>query len=329
MEVNRADYEALLRVPGIGVTSARRILVARRCASLTFAGLKKLGVVLKRAQYFLTCGGKYLEGLRVSPDGVLRHLVAQERPMLTQGAPGSSPSSSRRVRRRPWTGHWFPYAYDGSFAGFLTCVFASYAHREEPMSFSTPEDGRISLWPERTVDTDEARAQRVYRSLAPRLGQEGRRLAVYGFLTCLEERELHLWRFLRLGYDRGPWVVRDPHRRPGGSADLRGGPPDRRGPSAQGLHTLLRAGGVLVGEIAPKNRVLPPPAPLLRLLSGGVLLSSTTAPPGGAVLPAPAVGHRSPGGVPAPQPPPRTSAACGGGFYDTIAIEGRENPGAA
>ena len=50
---------------------------------------------------------------------------------------------------------WTPvsYAYDGSFAGFLTCVFASYAHREEPMSFSTPEDGRISLWPERTVDT--------------------------------------------------------------------------------------------------------------------------------------------------------------------------------
>ena len=87
VEVNRADYEALLRVPGIGVTSARRILVARRCASLTFAGLKKLGVVLKRAQYFLTCGGKYLEGLRVSPDGVLRHLVAQERPMLTQGTP--------------------------------------------------------------------------------------------------------------------------------------------------------------------------------------------------------------------------------------------------
>ena len=43
VEVNRADYEALLRVPGIGVTSARRILVARRCAPLTFAGLKSWG----------------------------------------------------------------------------------------------------------------------------------------------------------------------------------------------------------------------------------------------------------------------------------------------
>ncbi len=87
VDVNRADYETLLRVPGVGVVSARRILTARRCGSLTFEGLKKLGVVLKRAQYFLTCSGKMLEGLRVSSDGVLRHLVAQERPLLVQGAP--------------------------------------------------------------------------------------------------------------------------------------------------------------------------------------------------------------------------------------------------
>ena len=82
VEVNRADYETLLRVPGIGVRSARRILTARRVGPLTFSGLKTLGVVLKRAQYFLTCSGKMLEGLRVNPDGVLRHLVALERPAL-------------------------------------------------------------------------------------------------------------------------------------------------------------------------------------------------------------------------------------------------------
>ncbi len=57
VEVNSADYEALLRVPGVGVTSARRILTARRCGPLHFEGLKKLGVVLKRAQYFITCNG--------------------------------------------------------------------------------------------------------------------------------------------------------------------------------------------------------------------------------------------------------------------------------
>lgn len=87
VEVNRADYEALLRVPGVGVKSARRILAARRCGPLHFEGLKKLGVVLKRAQYFLTCNGKMTEGLRVRPDGVLRHLVAMEKPMLAQEVP--------------------------------------------------------------------------------------------------------------------------------------------------------------------------------------------------------------------------------------------------
>ena len=87
VEVNRADYEALLRVPGIGVRSARRILTARRMGPLTFSALKTLGVVLKRAQYFLTCSGRMLEGLRVNPDGLLRHLVALEKPALAGGEP--------------------------------------------------------------------------------------------------------------------------------------------------------------------------------------------------------------------------------------------------
>ena len=87
VEINRADYEALLRVPGVGVKSARRILTARRVGPLTFEGLKTLGVVLKRAQYFLTCSGRPLVGLRVREDGILRHLVALERPALVQEAP--------------------------------------------------------------------------------------------------------------------------------------------------------------------------------------------------------------------------------------------------
>ena len=58
VEVNRADYEALLRVPGVGVTSARRILQARRGGPLSAEGLRRLGVVMKRAQYFITVGGR-------------------------------------------------------------------------------------------------------------------------------------------------------------------------------------------------------------------------------------------------------------------------------
>lgn len=77
MEVNRASYEELLRVPGIGVRSAKRIVTARHTGSLAFDGLKKLGVVLKRAQYFITCGGKTAEGLKITSDSVIRSLLSE------------------------------------------------------------------------------------------------------------------------------------------------------------------------------------------------------------------------------------------------------------
>ena len=82
VEVNTADYETLLRVPGVGVVSARRILAARRWRALDEAALGKLGVVMKRAQYFLTCSGRMTPGLRVRPEGMRRALTALEAPAL-------------------------------------------------------------------------------------------------------------------------------------------------------------------------------------------------------------------------------------------------------
>ena len=77
VEINTAPYDMLLRVPGIGVKSAKRIWEARRVSSLDFAGLKKIGVVLKRAQYFITCGGRMAEGLKITESGVLNALVSE------------------------------------------------------------------------------------------------------------------------------------------------------------------------------------------------------------------------------------------------------------
>ena len=77
LEINRATKEELLRIPGIGVRSVQRILAARRVSPLSFEDLKKLGVVLKRAQYFITCKGKYLAGLNVNPDRVLGSLISE------------------------------------------------------------------------------------------------------------------------------------------------------------------------------------------------------------------------------------------------------------
>ncbi len=85
VEVNTADYETLLRIPGVGVVSAKRILVSRRAGRLQVDDLRKLGVVMKRAQYFLTCRGRMAEGLRFTPESLLHNLIAAERPAL----PGS------------------------------------------------------------------------------------------------------------------------------------------------------------------------------------------------------------------------------------------------
>ena len=82
VEVNRADYEAILRVPGIGMRGAERIVAARRYGPLTFEGLKRLGIVMKRAQYFITCGGRMLPGLRFSQDSVYRRLTGLEQAAL-------------------------------------------------------------------------------------------------------------------------------------------------------------------------------------------------------------------------------------------------------
>ena len=85
VEVMRADYETLLRVPGIGPTSAKRIISARRTAHLRFEDLKKLGVVVKRAQYFVLCDGRAAPGLRFSPATIVQQLESLERGLLPSG----------------------------------------------------------------------------------------------------------------------------------------------------------------------------------------------------------------------------------------------------
>lgn len=75
VEIQSASYAQLLRVPGIGVKSARRIIRARRQGTLTFEHLKKMRVVLKRAQYFITCGGKMLHRIPIEEDFITRRLT--------------------------------------------------------------------------------------------------------------------------------------------------------------------------------------------------------------------------------------------------------------
>ena len=128
VEVNRADYETLLRIPGVGVVSAKRILVSRRARKLRIEDLPKLGVVMKRAQYFLTASGRMADGLRFTPDSLLRNLIAAERSPCPSRSWSSCPCSPRYEGGLSMTE--MIYEYDGSFEGLLSCVFESYTQKK-------------------------------------------------------------------------------------------------------------------------------------------------------------------------------------------------------
>ena len=76
VEINQADYKMLLRVPGLGYKSATRIIKARRMGKLDFMDLKKIGVVLKRAMYFITCNGKMMYQTKIEEDYIARNLLS-------------------------------------------------------------------------------------------------------------------------------------------------------------------------------------------------------------------------------------------------------------
>lgn len=75
IEINRADFHTLLRIPGVGTKSAQRIIKARRLAPLGFDDLKRIGVVLKRALYFITCSGRMMYPTKIDENYISRNLL--------------------------------------------------------------------------------------------------------------------------------------------------------------------------------------------------------------------------------------------------------------
>lgn len=148
------------------------------------------------------------------------------------------------------------YCYDGSFAGFLCCIFDSYVHREVPADICAETETVPPLFASRAVETDLAHAERVYRKVV-KCDPYAANLLQKGFLTCMPRREDSLYRmvakllrdgpaFLRNQADETLYPVLKAVRHLNGEAHL-----------LKGFTRFSDLGGVLGGEIAPKNRVLP------------------------------------------------------------------------
>ena len=84
MEINRASYKDLIRIPGIGVTSAKRIVMVRRHNVIKYEHLKKLGVVIKRAKYFITVNGEFIGFSKESPELIRNALIEKEKMEMQQ-----------------------------------------------------------------------------------------------------------------------------------------------------------------------------------------------------------------------------------------------------
>lgn len=227
--------------------------------------------------------------------------------------------------------NWLPvcYTYDGTFNGFLTCVYESFVHKESPACFSAPGDAQVSLYPERSVSTDPAHAKRVMASLPKRLSPDGAVLVTHAFLTCLPERERRIYDFISYGYETGPRVIRDltddrvlilnravQHLR--AEAHL-----------LKGFVRFSEQEGVLIAEIEPKNRVLPLLRPhFCTRYPGERFLIHDRAhrealfyqPRQWALVPLDELRLNAPDGA------ERNYRALWRRFYEKIAIEGRYNP---
>ncbi|WP_338947279.1 putative DNA modification/repair radical SAM protein [Fusobacterium canifelinum] len=84
IEINKAKYKELLRVPGIGVTSAKRIVMTRKYSTIRYEHLKKLGIVIKRAKYFITVNGEFLGFKKENPELIRNALMEKEKMVAEQ-----------------------------------------------------------------------------------------------------------------------------------------------------------------------------------------------------------------------------------------------------
>lgn len=99
------------------------------------------------------------------------------------------------------------YTYDGSFEGFLCCVFESFEHREIPADIKPDYEQQLSLYPSRYIETNQKKADRVYHSIPQKISKDAALFVLNSFFSCLEGKELHILNLLRMGYRAGGKIL--------------------------------------------------------------------------------------------------------------------------
>lgn len=149
------------------------------------------------------------------------------------------------------------YIYDGTFEGLMCCVFESYAKKEIPFGILSREASQGILFPAKEITTDVQKAQRVLASIPGRMGYPALDLVRHSFLTCLDQKELYILLFLRMGYRYGHSVM---NMLTDDVVDTLSKAVKHLKNESHLLKGLIRFSAfnnVLVAKIEPKNYVLP------------------------------------------------------------------------
>lgn len=149
------------------------------------------------------------------------------------------------------------YRYDGSFDGLLCCVFESYEKKEIPLDILLPDASQSQLFSGKVIPTDLQKASRVSASIPQKLGSSALDFVRHAFLTCLAQKELYILLFLRLGYRHGPSVMNMLTNDVVNTLLKAVKHLNRESHLLKGFLRFSISNNVLVGEIAPKNYVLP------------------------------------------------------------------------
>lgn len=222
------------------------------------------------------------------------------------------------------------YRYDGSFDGFLTCVFTCYEQKEWPLDIVSDRNPQDTLCPARTVDTDLVKASRVAAVLPQKLSREGAEWVYLGFLSCHPKRELLLLDFIRKGLREGPKIVRMLTDDTVNALSRAVYHLTHEAHLLSGFVRFSDSGGALTSTIEPKNNVLPILSNHFCTRYPGEYFLIYDKTNGLALLHEP----EKPGSIIAADeielPPPDDQElyfrALWKQFYNTIAIEGRYNP---
>ena len=149
------------------------------------------------------------------------------------------------------------YLYDGSLAGFYCCVHESVYQRQIPCAITPVEQAQPNLLPQKQIMTDRVKSLKVRRSIPAKISPSALDLVELVFLSCLEEKELSILRFLLLAYRQGAKTMQmlghpEVERLLKAERHMR-----RESQHLLGFVRFSDYNGVLAASISPKNFVLP------------------------------------------------------------------------